>query len=206
MPVIRHADQESLIKGHLRPDDLVFLSDPSAIDGEHVEGLGAFLYYLRQRLPEVKVVLDMAYVGACSRLIRLDPSACPNVHAVLFSLSKPFGVYGHRIGGAFCRREIPSLVGNKWFKNYFSLQLGMRLMESTGDAESLPRRYAVHQKAVIDHLKVTGELPKSAEPANVVLLARGTQGPEEHMRAAGRYRFCLTPALDRKLNPEGGAR
>jgi len=206
MPVIRHESQAALIDAHLRPDDLIFISDPSAIDGEYVEGLGAFLYYLGRRHPDVRVVIDMAYVGACARTCPLDPSAYPNVHAVLFSLSKPFGVYGHRIGGAFCRQEIPSLVGNKWFKNYFSLQLGLRLMESTGDAESLPSRYAAHQKAVINQLKATGELPESAEPANVVLLARGSEGPEAFMRASGRYRFCLTPALDRKLNPEGGTR
>lgn len=206
MPVIRHESQGNLLEAHLRPDDLVFLSDPSAIDGEHVEGLGAFLYYLERRNPGVKVVVDMAYVGACARHWRLDPSSHPNVHAVLFSLSKPFGVYGHRIGGAFCRQEIPSLYGNKWFKNYFSLQLGLRLMESTGDAESLPRRYAARQKALIDGLKAAGDLPESAMPAGVVLLARGPEGPEEFMRAPGRYRFCLTPALDRIINPEGGAR
>jgi histidinol-phosphate/aromatic aminotransferase/cobyric acid decarboxylase-like protein len=206
MPVIRHESPEELLGGHLRPDDLIFLSDPSAIDGEFEPGLEGFLSDLERRDPRVKVVVDMAYVGACSRHTPIDPSAHPNVHAVLFSLSKPFGVYGHRIGGAFCRQEIPTLVGTKWFKNYFSLQLGLRLMESSLDAEGLPNRYAAHQQAAINHLKVIGELPASAVQANVVLLARGTDGPEDFMRAPGRYRFCLTPALDRKLNPEGGTR
>ena len=65
--------------------------------------------------------------------------------ALVFSLSKPFGVYYDRIGGVLCRDPMPSLFGNQWFKNLTSLQLGAALLERH-DVFDLPRRYKSVQR------------------------------------------------------------
>ena len=48
--------------------------------------------------------------GASTRVLRESVyETHPNVRAVLWSLSKPFGVYYHRIGGIWSRDEIPTM-------------------------------------------------------------------------------------------------
>ena len=75
--------------------------------------------------------------------------------AVIFSLSKPFGVYYHRIGGVLTRAEVPTLRGHLWFKNLFSLHLGERLMAAHG-ARELPARYAALQQRALNRAIASG--------------------------------------------------
>lgn len=178
-----------------------WVSEPSGIDGE------SFLS-LRWRLPWQRLVLDLSYWGTCKELPALDLSAFPGLHAVVFSLSKPFGVYRHRIGGVFSKTPLPGLEGNRWFNNAFSLCLGLRLMESFGPTD-LPRRYAGFQREALSKAQANGLVPADAVPSNCVLLATSKTGPAEYARGGpdGVRRYCLSPILrdligDRR--PRGG--
>lgn len=196
MPVIVHErDWRRAIPGDFRRGDLCFISNPSAVDGEYWEGFDGFARTLQAYYPFVGIVLDVSYQGTVQRHRPIEASRHPNVRAVVFSLSKPFGVYGHRVGGCFSRQEIGTLYGNKWFKNYFSIELGRSLMERY-PVDALPKKYAAGQRAVIERAIASARLPAEAVPSNVVLLARSALGDAEYRRAPGTYRYCLTPGLE----------
>jgi histidinol-phosphate/aromatic aminotransferase/cobyric acid decarboxylase-like protein len=107
--------------------DLFFVSQPSAIDGNMWRGFGSFCEALAFGAPRVGLVVDVTYVGAVAAEPRIDLRH-EAIRAVVWSLSKPFGVYYHRIGGVVSRLDIPTLQGHCWFKNLFSVRLGERLM------------------------------------------------------------------------------
>jgi hypothetical protein len=177
-------------------DDVWWISDPSSIDGDHWPALPQFLDALGRCWPRVRVFVDMIYIGCVRELSPISPSRHPNVAAVVFSLSKPFGVYRHRIGGVYSRQPIRSLEGNRWFNNIFSVELADALMARYAVTE-IPRRYAVIQARIVDALRGAGALPAEAVPCNVLLLARSPTGDPAFARVAGEhYRYCLTPELD----------
>jgi len=208
LEVVRHARDparwpESLAAA--RPGEPLFLSQPSAIDGAVWDGLAPLLRAVAARAPGVEVVVDLTYVGAVAVAPRIDLRH-DAVRAVVWSLSKPFGVYYHRIGGVVSREPIPTLAGHHWFKNLFSVILGERLLAAHG-ALDLPTRYRPLQHAAIERLREEGALPASARPSDVVLLAHapapaaGTPDAArfaEHARG-GVLRFCLSPAIDAAL-------
>lgn len=169
------------VPGDFRRGDRFFVSDPSGIDGEYWEHFDGFARLLNAMYPYVGIVLDVSYVGTVQRHRRLIAARHPNVAAVAFSLSKPFGVYGHRLGGCFSRRPMGSLHGNRWFKNYFSIELGRRLLERYA-VDDLPRRYAPAQAWALERAIQAGLLPAETVPANVVLLAVSHDGPAEYRR------------------------
>lgn len=195
LEVVVHPRGMAAVEAEHRDGDVWWISDPSAIDGDHWPDLPGFLDAMRERWPAVRVRLDMIYIGCVRRLNPVDPSAYPNVDAVVFSLSKPFGVYRHRIGGVFSRRPILSLEGNRWFNNIFSVELAIALMDRHPPAE-LPSRYAGVQEQVVEALKSAGTLPPDATPCNAVLLARSATGDPAYARAPGALRYCLTPEID----------
>jgi hypothetical protein len=186
----------------LEAGDAFWLSQPSAIDGNLWTDFGAFAAMLAERAPRVRLVVDLTYVGAVPAPlpIALD---LPNVAAVIWSLSKPFGVYYHRVGGLLSRAEVPSLVGNPWFKNLFSIHLGERLLSRFAPGE-LPARYRTHQTDVLAAARAAGLVDPRAQPSDVVLLAHAPAGdPAFAEYARGKsVRFCLSPAMDRRINPE----
>jgi histidinol-phosphate/aromatic aminotransferase/cobyric acid decarboxylase-like protein len=200
MSVIAHPRSIEAAKSRrFRPGDVFWISHPSAIDGEYWDGLDGWLSEMSRRHPKVRVFLDVTYQGAVKRVHRLSPAAHPNVAAVVFSLSKPFGVYYHRVGGVFCREPVESLWGNLWFKNLFSIHLGLELMRRHSVSD-LAHRYASTQEKIHRDLVAAGTLPPQSIPSNVVLLARNGTGQEAHRRAEGHYRFCLSPAMDKLIN------
>jgi hypothetical protein len=174
------------------PEDQFWCSDPSGIDGFHWIELNQWLG-LMQHAFKGKVYLDLSYVGTVKHLLHRDLSY-PVIAGIVFSLSKPFGVYRHRIGGCFLREPNGLLEGNKWFNNAFSLVLGTTLMTSFKVTE-LPRKYEGIQKSVVRELIRTGECPLGTEPSNVILLAKADKGTPMFRRAEGAYRFCLTSEL-----------
>ena len=119
-----------------------------------------------------------------------------------WSLSKPFGVYYHRIGGLLSRTEVPSLHGHLWFKNLFSIHLGERLME-THPARELPARYQPVQARALERAQAAGLVPRAAMPSHAVMLAHAPAEPAflEYARGPG-LRFCLSPSIDRMVNHE----
>lgn len=202
----RHAWRD--VADTIDPQDLLCLSQPSAIDGMVWPEANAFLRRLSERANPPQIVLDLTYVGATA-----EPPAetifadAPCVTAVVISLSKPFGAYYDRIGGVFCRSENLGLFGNQWFKNLTSLQLGIRLMEQF-DVFAMARRYASIQQSVAEHAGQA--LGLALMPADVFILAQASAGadvdPElvSYLTRApgaidGRPRLCLTPGMAERI-------
>jgi hypothetical protein len=212
MTTVAHARDPERHRSSLataRASDVLFLSAPSAIDGNVWHEAGACLRWAADALPHLRVVVDLTYVGAVDAPVALDLDA-PNIAVVLGSASKPFGVYYHRIGALWSRAAIPSLYGNLWFKNLFSLELGRRLMAAFGPTE-LPRRHRALQRRALRDAVAEGAVPPTTTPSDVLMLAncrtarvdasfatyvRATEGDDRVLR------FCLSPAIDRLLAPQ----
>lgn len=180
------------------------VSAPSALDGRVREGWPAFARALAVAAPHARILLDLCYVGTVARPYHLD-ARVPNVAAVVCSLSKSFGVYYHRIGAVFVPTPLPDLLGNIWFKNLLSLELGRRLLADR-DPYGLPRRSAALSARALECARAATGLPWA--PSDCSLLA---VVPVRALRQAPRplrpalatlqrgpvLRACLTPWLDR---------
>ena len=186
--------------------DQFYLSQPSSIDGNVWGDYPRFVAALAGRAPGCELMLDLTYVGCVPREFRVG-ARHPNIAAVFFSLSKPMGVYYHRIGGLLSRREYPGLFGTKWFKNLFSLRLGTELLRSH-DVRELPRRYAPLQARAA--AAVAAALGLELRPSDVFLLAAApVREPPSDLeryltRSAGGHslvRCCLTPTMSRLIDP-----
>lgn len=188
----------------LKPNDQIYLSQPSALDGNLWEDYDSFMQTLRDKQPETQVILDLTYVGAVARQYQIIADY-PNVEHVVFSLSKPMGVYYHRIGGIFSRTEMPSLYGNAWFKNLLSLKLGTELMKNH-TVHELPKRYSALQEQAA--AQVGKNLGLDLKLSDVWLLASAaptTKNATENFLLRGtndeaRVRVCLTPMLDKLVH------
>jgi hypothetical protein len=186
--------------------DQFYLSQPSAIDGMIWEDYDEFATAMHAKAPDAELMLDLTYVGCISREFTVVADH-PNIAAIFFSLSKPAGVYYHRIGGMFARREYPGLFGNKWFKNLTSLRIGSEFMTRYGVHE-LPCKYRPTQERVIN--EINQQLGLALEPAEVLLLATGkpSNPPSELERYLLRgsdgeqqMRVCLTPRMANVIDP-----
>jgi hypothetical protein len=191
--------------GDFSSGDQFWISNPSAIDGCAWPELDAFIDAMRAHAPGVRIFLDATYIGATKTKVVMEPARHTNVAAVVFSLSKPMGVYYHRVGGCMSRTPIGTLWGNLWFKNLFSLKLGTALMKKYGVTE-LPSKYAAIQARVLEAGIAQGLAPAEARASDVVLLAHAKLTGEsakrwaELERAPGAQRFCLTPGMDEIVN------
>ena len=172
-----------------------YVSQPSAIDGNVWGGFQEFLRAMAER--DIEVAVDLAYVGATDRPLAIDISL-PNVPHVFFSLSKVFGVFYNRVGGVFSRTPMLGLEGNKWFKNLFSLYLGVSLIDAMPTPATLPAKYRPVQIEACEILSARHDIPLA--PSDVILLATSPPGayPDGFRRGAG-YRWCLTPTMDALL-------
>lgn len=179
-------------------DDQIYVSQPSAIDGDIWPDFDEFAATLAGRRPGARIMLDLTYVGSVARPYRIKADHA-NIGAVFFSLSKPAGVYYHRIGGCLSRRAYPGLYGNLWFKNLLSMRFGAAFMRRFGVRE-LPQKYAALQhKAVV---AARDRLGLAFRESDVILLATAPITPvpsdiEQYLKR-GRgtpARLCLTPAM-----------
>jgi hypothetical protein len=211
--VVEHARADWEAVGRSLPVTALFcLSQPSAIDGNVWPEANAFCALLAAGAGQPRLLLDVTYVGAIA-----EPPAAriagdsPAVLAIVFSLSKPFGVYYDRIGGILCRDSMPSLFGNQWFKNLTSLQLGTVLLERH-DVFDLPRRYRTVQREAA--AQIGRRLGLTLSPSDVCVLAQAdsqaTRDPELAAflrRPAGdptaSLRLCLTPAMAEMIGTAG---
>lgn len=198
-----------------RSTDQWYVSQPSGIDGNVWEDFEVFASELANQVPTAQIMLDLSYVGCVARSFQIAIQS-PNIAAVFFSLSKPAGMYYHRIGGMWSRHEYLGLFGNKWFKNISSLLIGSAFMLRYGVHE-LPKRYATNQQSAIEALQ--RELHLNLRPADVFLLAIGKPGQTpsdlEQFLLRGPcddalVRVCLTArmahSIDPKLTPRVQAR
>lgn len=186
--------------------DQFYLSQPSAVDGMIWDDYEDFVTALAEKRPSVQLMLDLTYVGCVSRDFTINANHL-NIATIFFSLSKPAGVYYHRVGGMFARREYPGLFGNKWFKNLSSLSIGTEFMRRY-EVHELPRKYRPNQERVTR--EVNEQLGLTLEPADVLLLATGLASPlpselEQYLlrgsAAEQRVRVCLTPRMAHDIDP-----
>lgn len=180
-----------------RPGDIFMLSQPSAIDGNLWPGYDAFLQHLAKQIPAVEVMVDLCYVGLLARdySIRVDH---PNIARLFFSLSKIFGVYYHRMGGVFSKREMAGLYGNMWFKNLHSIHLARRLLDAT-TVTSIPELYRGHQEAVVK--KLQNRFPMLRASDALLLGHHGFEADaatdvDRLLRRDAAVRYCLSPAIE----------
>jgi hypothetical protein len=211
--VVEHARADWEAVARSMPATALFcLSQPSAIDGNVWPDANAFLALLAAGAGRPRVLLDVTYVGAIAEAPAARIAAdAPAVQALVFSLSKPFGVYYDRIGGILCRDSLPSLFGNQWFKNLTSLQLGMALLERH-DVFDLPRRYrSVQQEAALQIGRRLGLVLSPSDVGVLALANQETTGDSELAaflrRPAGdptaTLRLCLTPAMAEMIGTAG---
>jgi hypothetical protein len=186
-------DDDSAFDGHAL--HRWYVSQPSAIDGNMWGGLPDLVSEMDRR--GIEVAVDLAYVGAVPDQPIIDLSS-PNIPYVFFSLSKVFGVFYHRVGGVLSRAPMLGLEGNKWFKNMFSLYLGTSLIQATPSPMTLPTKYQPIQADACRMLCEQHAIPLA--PSDVILLASSPPGPYPAVfRRGSRYRWCLTPTMDRLL-------
>lgn len=173
----------------------LFVSNPSAVDGQHWRDFGACCELAGAR--GGRVHLDAAYVGGCALSEPIDASP-EAVRSVFFSLSKPFGVYYRRIGGCFSRDPNALLAPNLWFKNLDSIWIGERLLSRFGPGE-LQRAWEGARQDVAAALSERHGW--ALRPSDVFLVARSdAHGLAPLSRVAGApARVCLTPALSAEI-------
>ena len=175
-----------------------FLSNPSARNGNVI--VNGFI----ERICEAghKVFYDLTYLGLTERYV-FDVSH-PNIFAVTVSFSKPYGLFYYRVGFTFSREEVPSLYGNKWFKNIYALLIAEKLIKER-TIEEIFRKYKTIQKQIIE--SINREYGLGIKPSDALLLgylpvAETEKFTPEQLEMISRfrrgdfYRFCLTPYFE----------
>ncbi|UPK04138.1 hypothetical protein IVB05_42930 [Bradyrhizobium sp. 170] len=211
--MIEHPRADWQAVGRTLPATALFcLSQPSAIDGNVWPHANEFLSLLAAASEQPRALLDVTYVGSIAEppSVRIAADS-PSVQALAFSLSKPFGVYYDRIGGVLCRKAMPSLSGNQWFKNLTSLQLGQALLERH-DVFDLPHRYKSVQREAA--ARVGRRLGLMLSPCDVSVLAQAQpqsttdreltaflRRPSSDPNAS--LRLCLTPTMAEMIGTAG---
>jgi hypothetical protein len=177
-----------------------FLSNPSAREGDILpDGV-------LQSLCDAghSVIPDLAYAGATApHRFGIDHE---NVPAAVMSFSKPYGVFRFRLGGfCFSKAEVPSLYGNKWFKDVVRLVQALALAERIGPS-TLHGKYHMTQQRIVE--EINRDTGVGMEPSDALLLAHLSAAqaaaltPEQQsliapFRRGDGYRFCLTPRFER---------
>lgn len=172
-----------------------YFSNPSSIDGNVWEDAQDFISKMKSENPECLLRVDLCYVGTSSKIINLDLN---DVDMIFFSLSKVYGVYFHRIGGVFSKNKMLGLEGNKWFKNLFSLYLGIKLLE-TYDINYFPTQYRSTQVSSVNLINKENSL--DFIPSDVVILAYSENQVLGYSRdPLTSSRICLTPIMSQTIN------
>lgn len=176
----------------LRPG-VFFISAPSAVDGniadnsliEHICETGHY------------VVLDLAYAGMAQYAEHQKIQLHDHVAAVVGSMSKPFGLYYHRIGFLWAKDPVDSLYGNRWFKNAFSIEVGKAVIDQYTAADLAEKYRPWQSRACKD---ASDWLGYQITPSDVWLLGHAFPNPKypmplaiEPFKRGPGYRFCLTP-------------
>jgi aspartate/methionine/tyrosine aminotransferase len=142
------------------------------------------------------VFYDLAYVGS-TKLHVFDLSH-PNIEAAVVSFSKPFGMFGDRIGFLFSRQPVQSLYANKWFKNLQGLVNADAVMRAIGPYE-LYERYRPMQEEIVLRLNQELGLPLVSSDALLLAHIKKAEGLSEEQqqllqqfRRGPGYRVCLS--------------
>lgn len=177
-----------------------WISEPSAINGCVWDEFNDFVTTVGAD-ERVELWVDATYIGATVVPRSYEVISSKYVTGVVFSLSKPFGVYYRRIGGCFCRRPVKNLWGNMWFKNIDSIELGKLLLTDQSNT-SLAQKYQKIQHDVLNNWNANAK--NVWLPSDVVILAYASVRPDtetdERYRRGDFYRVCLTPAMHKMIN------
>lgn len=175
-----------------------FVSTPSGINGAPVDET-----FLERLCNRNRVVVDVAYHG----LAGPGPTRIPaTAWAVLWSLSKPYGLFWRRVGLLVCAGEIDGAYGTRWFKDPERLWQAAHTVREHA-AHSMAAKYRWLQLAAVDELRSRG-LPIT--PAPVVLLGTVNESdcsralwtllaPYVRVPASGVARVTLTPLMEKLL-------
>ncbi|MDA2922747.1 aminotransferase class I/II-fold pyridoxal phosphate-dependent enzyme [Patescibacteria group bacterium AH-259-L07] len=176
-----------------------FISNPSARDGNIIPN--EFITSLCNA--GHTIILDFAYVGS-TRPYTFDVSH-ENIFAIVMSFSKPYGVFRFRIGGfAFSRKPIPSLYGNKWFKDIGRLLIALKIVEELSPGV-LYTKYRLIQEKIIQEINKDFGLGLRASDAlllgyliqdDIIKYPKSLLDMIRPFKRGGGYRFCLTPYFE----------
>ncbi len=163
---------------------IFFISNPSARDGNIIPN-----YVINEICKIHKVVFDGTYIGLTKN--NLFDLKNKNILAVIFSMSKPFGLYYYRIGFVFSREKIKTLEANIWFKNILSLIIADNILD-TIKPQYLYNKYKPLQKEIIAEINKRENL--NLKPSDAILLAYSDKAESlEKFKREDFYRLCLTP-------------
>lgn len=184
--------------------DVFFISEPSAIDGNHWKFFFKFMDFCEKN--NMDVYIDACYVGLSRQKDIIDVSKYLCVAGVFFSLSKIFGVYYHRIGGVWLRDENPLLWPNLWFKNLYAINYGQELLKA------MPIGYMDNQLEKISQ-KISNELSSVYKinifTSDVYLLLNLVSAPEQYdwhkqfLRSSSKdelLRICISQLIEESFN------
>jgi hypothetical protein len=203
--VVEHArdDYEASMIEEVRTGDRFYLSAPSGIDGNIWAGYDAFLRFLENELPDIRLMLDLAYLNTTTTTPVLRTGS-PVINGIFVSHSKAFpGTYYDRIGGIFSKDEIPGLYGNMWFKNLRSLLLGVNLMDNFPLGELAKRLQPMQAQVIAQLQEALGADDIVASDVTFIATQPLPESPTEFqslLTRGDRVRYCLTPGLTKLLN------
>lgn len=175
--------------------DTWFVSNPSARDGVALDDAVVAEAARRHRL-----VLDVAYLGLAGR----HPVAVPeDTWAVLWSLSKPWGLFWKRVGALACAEEVPGAYSTRWFKDPERLAAALAVV-SRHDAAAMSERYRFAQHAALEALAQLGVQARASDTLLLVLAERDGTDPAlwaelahaERVPGSGVSRVCVTPLVE----------
>ena len=199
--VVEHEreDFEKTIKENFKKGDRFYVSQPSGIDGNYWSGYEEFMNFLQNEVPEMKVMLDLAYLGTSAEeeVPEIDASH-NNISGIFFSTSKSFGTYYQRIGGLVSREAIPSLYGNKWFKSLPAITVGSTLLRNSRN-ETLALKYSRYRREALKILQDVSDVEIVGSDVNLLATSVIPANPTDIQRYLTReklVRYCLTPLTD----------
>ncbi len=137
--VIKESEMLSISDSHW------LISNPSAREGNIIPNGKISLLAERGN----KIFLDLAYAGSTDHYV--FDAEHENIEAAVISFSKPYGVFRSRMGTFFSRNEVPSLYGNKWFKDILRSFQGLKIAEEIRPG-GLCAKYKRLQKLIVDSL------------------------------------------------------
>lgn len=195
---VNHYNADELRPNEI-PSSVWFISNPSSMNGNILPN--KFINQLCNA--GHKIVLDLTYAGL-TKPFEFDVSH-ENIINVIMSFSKPYGVFRFRIGGfVFSRKEIPTLFGNKWFKDIIRIMQALKIVEEIKPG-TLFFKYAATQQTILRKINndfglgimasdalLLGYLPKE----KAIGLNSAQQNIVKQFNRGSNYRFCLTPYFE----------
>ena len=176
----------------------VFMSQPSAINGDFVN------FQMVQYLADHnELILDLAYRGLTFPNTFFDiPENC---EAVLWSASKPYGLFYRRIGFLWSKTSINNLYASRWFKNPEHLWALAVLMKEF-PLERIAKKAKSIQTQIVSEYTILSE--KDLIQSDVSLLAQSAEpwyadwvrDTDPHSNPDRLARVCLSPLIEELLD------